>query len=525
MLGGPFVEGAFVGLANPVIGGWHAGTEPGEPLDRRPEPLHHEAIEPGVADALVPVDEQEFAEWGCGCIVLEDANDESVVKRRPLREAVDYLAIPWPLEGFVVIAQKSNAAAFFEKGLLQFQGGLVAIDHPDQQAFPEFFDVPEEEQAEFQRVVVAERGMIDLAALAEVVGPIAGATVKIGENDQPQVRERGLLDRGRAPGPLEALKDIVAILGSAAPHEYSSASRTWQESQLFVEVGFSFTVWNPAANRVDEMNGTMNARTLLVFALATTLAALFSLPPAAADPGKPEGSKPPGREGGASKGRGRTVDPLVNLSSEERERFREAMRQAWSDPAVLQARDEVKEATEAYQEALVEAIKRNDPEVMAMMKKIRAAPDSPIKSLFSGGGPGGRRPGGGSGGFRDFEAFITGESPGFLKNLTEEQQKIYAQARERALESANFRTVVGKLRQLRKSDEAMRKERIEMFKRVRKTLHSEMIKADERVEAILPREGMRPMPPGAGPPRGPGKGPGRKRPEGEPAEKSGPPPE
>ena len=272
----------------------------------------------------------------------------------------------------------------------------------------------------------------------------------------------------------------------------------------------------------------MNARTFFALSLATTLAALFPLSPAAADPGAPESPQPPKRDGGMkpdpSKGRGGGIDPLVNLSPEERERFREAMRQAWSDPAVLQARDEVKEATEAYQEALVEAIKRNDPEVMAMMKKIRAAPDSPIKSLFSGGsGPGGRRPGGG---FRDFEGFITGESPGFLKNLTEEQQEIYAKAREEALESDEFKAVVGQLRQLRKSDEAMRKERIELFKRVRKTLRSEMIKADERVEAILPEEELRPMgPPGSGPPRGPGKGPGRKRPEEESTKKFGPPPE
>lgn len=212
-------------------------------------------------------------------------------------------------------------------------------------------------------------------------------------------------------------------------------------------------------------------------------------------------------------------DPLSNLSPEEREKFRNAMRSAWNDPAVLQARDEVKKAAVAYQKALAEAIKRDDPEVKALMDKLRAAPDSPFKSLFSEGGPGGRgRPGGG-GGLRDFEAFITSDSPGFLKNLSKEQAGMYRVAREKALKSSEFQEAVGQIRELRKTDEAMRNKRVEMYRRVRQILHAQTIAADPRLKEFLPKEEFSKGPPtpgrrGSGPGPGPGPGPGKKRPEG-----------
>lgn len=267
----------------------------------------------------------------------------------------------------------------------------------------------------------------------------------------------------------------------------------------------------------DEMKSPLR----IAFSLLLASVWLSQAWPALGDP-ESEKKKPKKAEGSkaeAQKDHG-GGDPLRNLSPEEREKFREVMRQAWSDPAVLQARDEVKEATVAYQKALIEAIKRNDPEVVALMEKIRAAPDSPIKSLFSGGGPGGRgRPGGS--GFRDFEAFISGESPSFLKNLTEEQKGIYRKAREQALQSSEFQEMLGKLRKLRENDEAMRNERIELFGQVRQILTKQMIEADKRVKAFLPQE----MRHSKGPPpngrRGPA--PSRKRPDSEKGDSPEPP--
>ena len=234
-------------------------------------------------------------------------------------------------------------------------------------------------------------------------------------------------------------------------------------------------------------------------------------------PGKKDGKKPEGGpNAGGYKGRGGS-DPLRNLSAEERERFRNAMRRAWDDPAVLQARDEVKEATIAYQRALTEAIGKTDPEVLALLRKIQAGSESPLKKIHpQGNGPGGRgRPGGV--GFRDFEAFITGNSPGFLNGLNEEQREIYRRAREKALKSPEFQEVFGQLRQMRKVDEDLRNKRIELFGRARQTFHVQMLKADERVKDLLPRDGLGPKgPPPVGRP-----GPPRKMPDRPPRDAPG----
>ena len=257
----------------------------------------------------------------------------------------------------------------------------------------------------------------------------------------------------------------------------------------------------------------MNFPTNAALILATAFLWLGQAIPVSANPDadKKHPVKPGGPAGDPAKERS-GADPLRSLSPKEREKFRAVMRDAWNDPAVLQARDEVKEATMAYQKAFIEAIKRNDPDVVALIDKVKEAPDSPIKSLFSGGGPGGGRgrpPG--AGGFRDFEAYLTGESPGFLKKLPEEQQEIYRRAREKALSSQEFKEVVGRLQEMRKSDEAMRNKRIELFGRVRQTLHKQMILADERVKGILPKDEMGRR--GGGPGSVPGPGGGRKRPE------------
>jgi hypothetical protein len=220
------------------------------------------------------------------------------------------------------------------------------------------------------------------------------------------------------------------------------------------------------------------------------------------NPAKREAKDSAGPNSESQKERG-SGDPLRHLTPEEREEFREAMRRAWDDPAVLQARDEVKKATTAYQKALNEAIGRKDPNVVALLKKIRDANESPGDAPYPPGGqPGGRnRAGGGSGGgFRDFEAFLTGGSPSFLNKLSEEQREIYRMAKEKALKSPEFQEVFGKLREMRLHDDELRNKRIELFGRARLTLNTEMLKADKRVKDFLPKDHFAPKGPGSGPP-------------------------
>ena len=500
-----------MGLPNSMIGRGDTGTEPGEFLKGNPESLHDEPVEPGVANTLVSVNEEQFTQrFFRG--VIENTNDQAVVERCPAQVAVDDSPVPGPIQIVVVIAEEAHAPALLEENLFLRQGAFVVVDHPDQEALPEFLDITEEEKAERQRVVIAEGGVIDLATVAKVVRAIPNATVVIRKHDQSQVGKPRFLDWRLFEGRFESDGNPFPVCFPAAPHDNPSLSPLRHFATFCV---WRFSIYCPYPNGIPTRIESKEMKTRIPIAVSLLLASFWfgQVPPLFAGPDakseKP--TKPDPRGQSIDKGPkepGERGDPLRNLSPEERERFREAMRHAWNDPAVLQARDEVKKATVAYQKALIEVIKRNDPKVMAMMEKVRSAPDSPIKSLFSGAGPGGRgRPGGG---FRDFEAFVTGESPGFLKNLTEEQREIYRKAREKALNSSKFQEVVGKLRELRKSDEAMRESRIELFGRARRTLHTEMIEADERVKAFLPKEEFR----SKGPPRGPG--PVRKRPDGEP---------
>lgn len=84
--------------------------------------------------------------------------------------------------------------------------------------------------------------------------------------------------------------------------------------------------------------------------------------------------KPPGDEKGESSHfKGKNGGPPHGkdlFSKEEMERVRAVMGEVWQDEEVTKARDEVHRATEAYREALKNAVSRVDPEVVALMDKM-----------------------------------------------------------------------------------------------------------------------------------------------------------
>ncbi len=251
--------------------------------------------------------------------------------------------------------------------------------------------------------------------------------------------------------------------------------------------------------------------------LGAVLALSGPVPDGLAAPGDPPPQEPPrpmapdGKFRPGPEGPRDDRDPFHDLSPEQQTALREAVRKAWSDPAVLEARDKLKTAAESYQKAIDSAMERSNPEVADLIKRFRKDSSSELKIYGSmDRGPGGS-PGGTPGG-RDrkgFEGFLTMENPSFLRDLSPEKQKIYHEAHRKALETPEVRLQLESLKALRQSDEEMRKARIETIRSVHQSIREALLKADPRMKEILPEgrpEG------GAGGPREPRDG----RPEGAP---------
>ncbi len=222
-----------------------------------------------------------------------------------------------------------------------------------------------------------------------------------------------------------------------------------------------------------------------------------------ARPKEHEGRSRPG-EGGPTSER---TDPFQNLSPEEREKLREAVRRAWNDPAVIEARDKLKNAAEDYQNALNASIKRTSPELTDTIESLRRDSDSSLRIYGPGPVPGGKggEPGGGGRDWRDYEGFLTMENPTFLRDLAPEQQAIYREAHAKAMATEKVKARLGSLRALRQADDEIRKQRIEGIRGVHQAIRQALIEADPRVETFLPeprRTGGDTEPPGPGRERG-----------------------
>lgn len=181
-------------------------------------------------------------------------------------------------------------------------------------------------------------------------------------------------------------------------------------------------------------------------------------------------------------------DPFQKLSAEEREQLREAVRRAWSDPAVIEARDKLKNAAEDYQNALNASIKRISPGLADTIESLRRDSDSSLRIYGPGPGPGGKGgdSGGGSRDWRDYEGFLTMENPSFLNDLSPEQQSLYRSAHTKAINSPTVKARLSSLRALRETDDEIRKQRIEGIRQVHQAIRQALVEADPQVEAFLP---------------------------------------
>ncbi len=183
------------------------------------------------------------------------------------------------------------------------------------------------------------------------------------------------------------------------------------------------------------------------------------------------------------------------LSEEEREKLKKALREVWADPAVLSAREEVKLASEAYQEAIRSAVGKADPTVVELLKEIQDINEGKTKDRLKGSGPGRFSPN------RGIE-FPAGP-PAFLEKLTPEEREQFRAAEEKAQSDEGVQAAKKHLEQIRSQDDQLRKRRMEAHLKMRRAVLDAMFKENPELQTLQSRLGFTPS--GSGKVRGEGK--------------------
>lgn len=225
---------------------------------------------------------------------------------------------------------------------------------------------------------------------------------------------------------------------------------------------------------------------LPVLAAAALLAPGASFPEEGKEP-KPSSKGEPSKKRVWDKNERERIEAWESLSPEQREKLREALRLVWTDPAVINAREEIKHASDAYQAAIKSAVEKADPSVAEVLAKIQGAGGmGPVVP----GGPGGMTmPGGpgssGGGPSRGFDEQI--RPPGFLESLPPEDREKFRKAEAAALESEPVKAARAELAKIRDEDEALRRKRLEAHRKLRKVTVEEMIRIDPSIAPVQKR--------------------------------------
>jgi hypothetical protein len=186
------------------------------------------------------------------------------------------------------------------------------------------------------------------------------------------------------------------------------------------------------------------------------------------------------------------------LSDGEKEKLRTVLREVWTDPSVMIARDEVKSATEVYQKAIREAVSKADPSVANLIVKVEKSAE--VRHDRHGGLPSGR-----SGLYRRSLDYPM-SPPGFLEKLTIKEQERFRKAELAAKETAKVKEARNLLNTLQKQDEECRRERLEAHREMRQTILSAMLEVDPGVKELQDRLNMSSASgPGGSKPKGSGK--------------------
>ncbi|MAS92176.1 MAG: hypothetical protein CMO55_03175 [Verrucomicrobiales bacterium] len=183
-----------------------------------------------------------------------------------------------------------------------------------------------------------------------------------------------------------------------------------------------------------------------------------------------------------------------SLSEEQREKLREALREVWTDPGVISAREEVKRASDSYQKAVREAISKTDPDVAKLI--IEAGKDRAMTDHH--GGPPHYRYSQRRGG--DYPM----GPPGFLEKLSPEKRERFLEVQKEAEESEKVGKARAALDALRQKDDGLRKQRMRAHINLRRAILESMIEIEPEFEKY--RDALKaspgPRPPGAGAEKG-----------------------
>ena len=208
-----------------------------------------------------------------------------------------------------------------------------------------------------------------------------------------------------------------------------------------------------------------------IFPFLITLFLTLSAFQAAADEKRPEGMKP-------------DREKWDSLSEEEREKLRKALRDVWTDPAVLSAREEVKLASEAYQEAIRKAVGNADPSVAGLLKEIQQLNEGSGNSRVKGETPGRFGPP------RGFES--PAGPPAFLEKLTPEEREKFKAAEEKAQSAESVQAARKEMESLRLQDEQIRRRRMEAHLKMRRAVLEAMFAEDPELKSLQSRLGFTP---------------------------------
>jgi hypothetical protein len=109
---------------------------------------------------------------------------------------------------------KSGAAAAFER-TPELQRLRVALQHFVHVVLPELLDVAEQPELESPLQVGAERRAVGRLGALEVVGPVAGAAMEVGDDHGAELGELARLLRSVLERSIQALGDgaVVVVLG------------------------------------------------------------------------------------------------------------------------------------------------------------------------------------------------------------------------------------------------------------------------------------------------------------------------
>jgi hypothetical protein len=224
-----------------------------------------------------------------------------------------------------------------------------------------------------------------------------------------------------------------------------------------------------------------------------SLICLFLVSPTGVAQDTPEQSekKPMKEEKGKRGGFSDNREKWEKLSEQDREKLKVALRDVWADPAVLSAREEVNEATKAFQEAIRIAMTNADPAVAELLKEVQ----SPSRGPLTGRSPG--RPGG----QRHMGEAPTGP-PVFFEEMTPEERAQFRKVEAKARESEAVLTIRNELEAIQREDEQLRRKRMETYRKMRRVVLAEMMKEDPTLGDKIAELGALKGPGGKGGPEG-----------------------